>query len=165
MLSINFIQHKDADTSLLEAIATLKAVRWAYPMEQQMNWIAENIEPEDWHLLLKDGEDLVAYMNLVQVKPEIDGTAVAALGIGNVCTKESGKGYGNQLMEAVNRFLDEKSLYGILFCKDHLVPYYQKFNWILIRKENCNQQISQVNTLLYYIGSGQSTLSYTGRMF
>ncbi|RYD95283.1 MAG: hypothetical protein EOP54_16050 [Sphingobacteriales bacterium] len=165
MLLIDFILHKDADEALLQAIAGLKAIRWSYPIAQQIDWIAANIEPEDWHLLLKNDDELVAYMNLVKIRPVIDGYPSDALGIGNVCTKESGKGYGNQLMEAVNRFLDERALCGMLFCKDHLVPYYQKFNWILIKQEHCNQEISQVNTLLYNIGSEKSTLSYNGRMF
>lgn len=165
MLSIDFIKHKDISQEFLAAIAGLKAIRWHYPIAQQLDWMAANIEPEDWHLLLKSNGALVAYMNLVQVQPVIDGAPVTALGIGNVCTRESGKGYGNHLMEAVNRFLQEQQLYGMLFCKDHLIPYYKKFDWILIRKENCNPEIRQVNTLLYNIGTEGSTLSYKGRMF
>lgn len=165
MLSTTFIKHKDTSPALLRSIAALKSVRWPYPEEQQLAWMEHNIEGEDWHLLLKNGEELVAYMNLVPVSPVIDGVVVPALGIGNVCTKESGKGYGNQLMYAVNRFLNENQLCGMLFCKDHLVPYYQKFNWMLVSMENCNEEIRAVNTVLYNTGPVKNSLVYKGRMF
>lgn len=165
MLSTTFIQHKDVSPELLGAIAALKSVRWPYTIEQQLSWMEKNIEAEDWHLLLQHGDELVAYMNLVQVNPVIDEVMVQALGIGNVCTKESGKGYGNQLMAAVNRFLSEHQLCGMLFCKDHLVPYYQKFDWVLVGADNCNEAIKTVNTLLYNFGPVKSSLNYNGRMF
>lgn len=165
MLSTTFIKHKDISPQLLGAVAALKSVRWPYTLDEQLSWMEKNIEAEDWHLLLQQGDELVAYMNLVQVNPLIDEVMVQALGIGNVCTKESGKGYGNHLMAAVNRFLSENHLGGMLFCKDHLVPYYQKFEWTLIGAEHCNEAIRAVNTMLFNIGPVKSNLSYKGRMF
>ncbi len=165
MLSTTFIKHKDLSTELLQDIAALKSVRWPYTLARQLSWMEQNIAAEDWHLLLLEGAELVAYMNLVQANPVIDEVAVPVLGIGNVCTKESGKGHGNQLMAAANRFLSENKLSGMLFCKDQLVPYYQKFDWVLVAAEYCNEAIRDVNTLLYNIGPVKSSLNYKGRMF
>lgn len=162
-----FLKNSGISVDKLTDIATIKSMRWHYPLEKQIQWIEHNLLSEDLHvLLLNNDEDPIAYSNLVNINVIINGRSCAYKGIGNVCTSESGKGYGNVLMKEVNHFLLSNKMSGLLFCKDQLVDYYEKFNWVLIPRENIKTDtFKHVNFMVFNTEDPVKTLEYNGRNF
>ena len=162
----SIIKHSDISEEELTEICKLKAIRWEYTLEQHKKWMAENIRPNDFHVLIKDGEESIAYTNLVDITAIINFKNVSVRGIGNVCTSETGKGFGNVLMEEVNKVLIAHDWKGILLCKDHLVPYYEKFDWKLVDKNTIKtEKFSDINFMIYNFEDVVTSLEYADRNF
>lgn len=134
MFELKIIQHADVTNAELDEIIWLKAVAWPYSYEKQLEWIHKNIKNFDLHLLLLKNNIPVSYLNLIDIELEIDNKVCDALGVGNVCAGEKGKGYGKELIDQTNKFIIEKKRTGMLFCKKELVNFYKKHNWMLLDK-------------------------------
>mgnify|MGYP003586369921 FL=1 len=161
------LQHKkETPSKTLEDICNIKSKRWNYTQDQCKVWIEENLEEDDYHLCIYIKNNIIAYMNFVFIEAKVNDSIIPFVGIGNVCTAESGKGYGDLLMKEVNKIIEEKSWKGILFCKDALVPYYEKYNWELVDL-NCitSEEIKKHNTMLYNLEKPIASFEYTGRKF
>lgn len=162
----SLIKHSEISEDELTTICKLKAVRWEYSLEQHKKWMLENIQPNDFHVIIKDGERPIAYTNLVDINAIINSENVGVRGIGNVCTSETGKGFGNILMEEVNTVLQQNQWKGILLCKDHLIPYYEKFDWKLIDKNIMKtEKFSEINFMIYNFEDTVTSLEYNDRNF
>ena len=157
---------KETPSKTLEDICNIKSKRWNYTQDQCKVWIEENLEEDDYHLCIYIKNNIIAYMNFVFIEAKVNDSIIPFVGIGNVCTAESGKGYGDLLMKEVNKIIEEKSWKGILFCKDALVPYYEKYNWELVDL-NCitSEEIKKHNTMLYNLEKPIASFEYTGRKF
>lgn len=157
---------KETPSKTLEDICNIKSKRWNYTQDQCKAWIEENLEEDDYHLCIYIKNNIIAYMNFVFIEAKVNDSIIPFVGIGNVCTAESGKGYGDLLMKEVNKIIEAKSWKGILFCKDALVPYYEKYNWELV-DINCitSEEIKKHNTMLYNLEKPIASFEYTGRMF
>lgn len=131
-MKLQLIKHNDIlFRDLLRAIA-IKNVSWPHPVESQVKWVIDNMQPEDLHVFLKEkGEDL-AYMTLSPVIATVNGVNTSFIGIGCVCSAKHGVGSGRQLMESVNKWLNDNDQKGLLFCKIELVQFYKKYGWSLI---------------------------------
>lgn len=150
MYSLKIIQHAEVTKVELDTIVKIKAVAWPYPYDEQLNWIDNNLDKDDFHVLLMlNSEEPVAYLNLVNKKIQVNGNKFDTYGIGNVCSVESGKGFGTLLMKEVTNYILKKNRVGILFCKKKLVSFYTKFGWIekKILKEDTTTIISMVFNL------------------
>jgi predicted N-acetyltransferase YhbS len=162
----SLIKHSDISEEELSEICILKAVRWIYTLEQHKKWMTENIQPNDFHILVKEDKKPIAYANLVVVKVLINNEELYFRGIGNVCTSETGRGFGNILMEEINVVLEQNQWKGILLCKDHLIPYYEKFNWRLIDKYLVKaEKFSEINFMIYNFEDSITLLKYNDRNF
>lgn len=160
------IAHSDLSGENVGEIIALKSLRWPYTFDQHRIWLQENIKSQDFHLLVYNGEKLAAYTNFVAVKVNINGSEIPFMGIGNVCTAESGKGYGNILMDSVNGTVSEKNWKGLLFCKDHLVSYYEKSGWKLVPKEKiATKNLQSINSMTYNFTKHINQLEYSDRNF
>lgn len=150
----------------MQEIIAIKSMRWKYSQQQHLDWIEQNISPSDYHILIYSKEQLVSYANLVAILLEVDGNQIPFMGIGNVCTVESGKGYGNLLMQQVNEVLLKNDWKGILFCKEDLVSYYRKFSWELISKNKIEANVSETtNILIFNFDVSTSKFRYYGCNF
>jgi predicted N-acetyltransferase YhbS len=162
----SLIKHSDISEEELIEIYDLKAIRWKYTLEQHKKWMAENIQPNDFHLIIKADQQPIGYTNLVDVNALINHGNVHVRGIGNVCTSETGKGFGNVLMEEMNVVLAQNQWKGVLLCKDFLVPYYEKFGWQLVdRKLIKTEKYTKVNFMTYNLKQIISFFEYNGRNF
>ena len=157
---------KETPSKTLEDICNIKSKRWNYTQDQCKSWIEENLEEDDYHLCIYIKNNIIIYMNFVFIEAKVNDSIIPFVGIGNVCTAESGKGYGDLLMKEVNKIIVEKNWKGILFCKNALVPYYEKYNWELVDL-NCiiSEEIKKHNTMLYNLEKPIASFEYTGRMF
>lgn len=132
MFELKTIKHKDmSEDDLIDAIR-MKQIAWPYPVEKQKEWIEKNILSEDVHCFLVKNGEYKAYMNLVNESLYIDDTHHSIWGVGNVCSKEKGKGYGNAIMQLVNQYIADSNRVGLLICHDNLIPFYEKNGWITI---------------------------------
>lgn len=124
----------------LESIAKLKEQYWAYGIDSQMKWMENNLQNYDKHLMIKVSGDekgiLLAYMNLTDIKAEIDETQCSVIGVGNVCVerKFEHKGWGKILMNEANHFIETSGKLGILLCKSELISFYKKCGWLKITR-------------------------------
>jgi predicted GNAT family N-acyltransferase len=165
-MEIKLIRHENISAPTLNQICELKSLHWHFPIEKQLAWIEANIQKNDYHLLIIEDSQLVAYMNLVDINVEIDDHTEAFKGIGNVCTRSSGKGLGNILMDAVNQALIKYEWHGILLCKDPLVGYYKKNHWALVEKAKVEQEkYKEINIMVFNYKMPIKHLRYDGRNF
>ncbi len=136
------IQHNSLDNSTLNEIIAVKQKSWNYTAEEHLLWMQKNITAEDYHFLLIEGGNIVAYVNLVNVVVGNSNSLMNFYGIGNVCSKLKGHGYGKLLMIELNKYLIDNSIKGILFCQQHLVQFYQKYDWLIIDNLHPNSSVS-----------------------
>lgn len=115
----------------------LKQQYWPHNEEQQMEWIHNNIKSHDYHILIRDSNNLLAYLDMVNIMVEFDHKRAKMFGIGNVCVdkKHTKTGMGSMLIGVTNCFLKQKKMCGILLCKDHVVGFYKRNQWDLIVSE------------------------------
>ena len=164
MYSIYTVKHSEATTLDLERAITLKSVAWPYSKDSQMQWIKNNLKPEDIHVFLLEDGEYIAYLNIAMVQVKINGTPTICAGIGNVCS--SRKGGGKNLMILTNDFITDLNIPGILFCRDNLVEFYNKYNWFLLRSEQVTlSHLGEgINTMVYNLNT-DSTIIYADRNF
>lgn len=131
-MKLEIIKHSDIlFRDLLRAIA-VKSVSWPHSVESQVKWIINNMQPEDLHVFLTNNGEDMAYMTLSPVIATVNGVDTSFMGIGCVCSAKHGVGSGRQLMESVNKWLNDNNQKGLLFCKIELVRFYKKYGWSLI---------------------------------
>jgi len=130
-MEFEFVQHKHISPKQLSEIIAVKGSVWNYPTESHKAWIAENILPDDYHLIVRKDNRPVAYLNLVELSLKSNSDIMPAWGIGNVCvTPESqGKNCGLLLMKLTDFFLAQTKRIGVLICKDRVCAFYKRCNW------------------------------------
>lgn len=166
MFSVKIFHHKNISEEYLSEAAKIKSLRWKYSEKEHLVWMMKNLSGNDDHLLLYLDNNLIGYANLVDIIININEENVQVRGIGNVCTSETGKGFGNVLMEEVNTVLQQNQWKGILLCKDHLVPYYEKFDWKLINKNAVKaEKYSEINFMIYNFEDTVASLEFNDRNF
>jgi len=164
MYSLYTVRHSKISSTDLERAVALKSVAWPYPKESQMQWIRDNLKPEDIHVFLQeDGKD-IAYLNIAMVNASINGNCTICAGIGNVCSNR--KGGGKNLIINTNRLILDLNIPGILFCRDKLVGFYEKYGWKLLnlKQVTLNHLGDGINTMVYNMNTN-NTISYNDRNF
>lgn len=164
MYSLYTVKHSEATPLDLDRAISLKSVAWPYPKESQIQWMRENLKPEDLHVFLMQYGTDVAYLNIAMVYVTINGTLTLCAGIGNVCS--SRKGGGKTLIINANRLIEELNIPGVLFCRDKLVGFYDKYNWKLIKSEQVtlNHLGEGINTMVLNLDT-DCTIVYNDRNF
>ncbi len=130
--NLKLIKHKQISEKEISEICNIKSIFGNYSLDSQREWLKSNLKNEDLHFFLYKRNELVAYLNLIEITVIIDGNYLEAYGIGNVCSKFKGLGYGNKLMDELIKFLIHDSKPGFLFCKDSLVGFYKKNGWNIL---------------------------------
>ena len=131
-MELQLIKHKDILFRDLLRVVDIKSISWPYPVESQLKWIIDNVCEDDIHVLLRDKETDIAYLSLSQVSALIDGQQTAFSGVGCVCSRYHGRGAGETLIKKANNYLISCKKKGLLFCKDNLIDFYKKYDWILL---------------------------------
>lgn len=136
MCKVEFIQHSSLTKEKLDEIIAIKSVSWPYNKESQLKWIFENIENHDIHVLMYIDNIVMAYLNLKNISITINSKKYDALGIGNVCAREQGKGWGSKIIGFANDYIVTSNAIGVLFCKPVLTYFYKLNNWRTIEKSS-----------------------------
>ena len=165
-MELEIIKHSDISQEELLRVIAIKNAAWPHPLESQLNWIEENQRPDDLHVILKEGADDYAYMDLCPVTANVDGQNVAFMGVGNVCAKTKGQGHGGILISRVNDYLKENNLRGLLFCKEHVIGFYNHYDWKVIPDKRITIVGSEheVYSMTYNMPSFHK-MSYNNRQF
>ena len=86
-----------------------------------------------WSVLVWDGDELVSRVGLLVRDVFHDSNPKRIGGIGGVATHpaKQGQGFASKTMrEAAKLFLEELNVdYALLFCRDHLIPFYGRLGW------------------------------------
>lgn len=166
MPELEIIRHNDIlFRDLLRAVA-VKNVAWPHQVESQVKWIIDNMQPDDMHVFLTENGEDKAYMTLSPVTATVNGEDSPFMGVGCVCAAHPGNGGGKLLVETVNKYLKERNYKGLLFCKENLIKFYSKYDWVLLPQERASLPVrsSDIFTMVYntpLVGS----LKYQGHMF
>lgn len=131
-MELEIIKHSDISREDLLRVVCIKNAAWPHTIESQLKWIEDNNWPDDLHVILKDEECDYAYMVLCPVTAIVDGKEAEFVGIGNVCSKTKGQGYGGQIVSLVNEYIKNNKLSGLLFCRNHVVHFYEHYGWKVI---------------------------------
>ena len=129
---VKLIKHLDLIKFDLDRIIKLKQEHWDYPYISHLEWINNNINEDEYHLMITDNSDnIIAYLNLVNVKVVNVNESTTYVGIGNICVQiaNSGKGFGKLILTLCNYYLNEMGMDGVLLCKPELLDFYKKFGW------------------------------------
>lgn len=132
-MEIKFIKHFECSNDLIYRICTLKNQHWDYPVLEQIRWFNDNLSDQDLHVCIFEKDELIAYTTLVYIKLLLDDyIEVTGMGLGSVCVdkKYLNKKYGFLIVQQVSAFIKFKNLIGVLLCKDELVSFYEKNDWI-----------------------------------
>lgn len=165
-VKFEFCKHSDLSSDYVKKIIELKSIHWNYTFEQQISWMKNNLMKDDIHVLMLDNEELVGYMNLVNVIVNINCGNRNFLGIGNVCSRNKFSGLGSKLLIGANEYLTQNDKNGILLCKDNLVGFYEKFEWQLIDKKNIiSEDFKYINVMIFNLNLNVESLVYEGRNF
>ena len=145
MYKLKIVQHADIEKHDIDEIIHIKSAVWPYPYKRQIEWIEKNLKESDLHVFLLNKKKVVAYLNIIDIELIIDSSPFNALGIGNVCAIEKGKGYGIELMKQTNQFIIQEDKIGLLFCKHSLVDFYIKCGWIIIKDQKLKLSFNNKN--------------------
>lgn len=166
-MELEIIKHSDISHDDLMRVIAIKNAAWPHPIESQLKWIEDYQSSDDLHVILKDDNEDLAYMDLCPVMAEVDTKPTVFLGIGNVCSKVKGKGYGGKLMNLVNHYIVNNDLKAMLFCKEHVVRFYLHCGWNLIPTNKVTiegEEHKDILTLCYNTPSFDQ-MTYSDRLF
>lgn len=167
MFEIEFLSHNSITKNQLDEIISIKSIAWPYSYESQLTWLSNNLKKDDKHALLYLNGSLVAYLNLIRIRLSINGISRSGYGIGNVCAKERGKGWGVELIVRTNFYITKLNYLGLLFCKKELVNFYMSNNWNLIEKEKIRLLFENeyIETMSTNVGEVIELVEYLGTPF
>lgn len=92
--------------------------------------------PKDLHFVLEDGGRVVSHVGLLKHAVSAGGRPVAVAGVGGVVTvpEAQGRGHAQRGMRHAAEFMRHGwgVEFGMLFCRDALVPFYERLGWQLV---------------------------------
>lgn len=165
-MQLQFLKHYDILFRDLLRVIAIKSVAWPHPIESQLKWIIDNMNPDDLHVFLTDDEADKAYLTLSPVEGLMNGGVTPFMGVGCVCSANPGMGDGKSLIINVNHYLVANNCKGLLFCKQNLINFYDKYDWKLILPERVHFKIPHqgVFTMVYNCEDIER-LDYVDRFF
>ena len=120
-------------------ICKLKDSQWNFGIKSQLEWFKNNIKKNDIHNLLYIKSKLVGYTLLrkrsFNTKNQIKKKYILFDTI-TIHKEYRNKKLSNLLMIFNNTIIKETGLFSFLICKNDLVGFYKKNNWIKLNKKN-----------------------------
>lgn len=132
-MEVKFVKHGECSQDLLKKIGSLKMQHWNYSVIEHLKWFDDNISCEDIHLCVLENDKLIAYTTILNIEYAVEDEAASnAFGVGSVCVDKDNlnKQYGFLIIQLATFYIRQQSSIGLLICKDELVTFYEKCNWI-----------------------------------
>ena len=136
LISLNTLKlNKDKIIQIIK----LKNSQWSYGINSQLEWFKNNVKKNDIHNLLYSKSKLIGYTLLR--KRSFNNTNQFKKKYILFDTLIIHKDYRNKklselLMIFNNTIIRETGLFSFLICKNDLVNFYKKYDWIKIKKKN-----------------------------
>ena len=166
MFQVKVIKHQDITQQELDEVIAIKSKQWQYNYEQQLSWINKNIKESDIHLLLLLDNNIVAYLNLIDIDVEINENFIKGYGVGNVCAIEKGKGFGFEIMKEANSYILDSQKVGLLFCKQPLLRFYKSLNWNDVEPKNYKINGRVLKVMIFNVTFNENmSIVYNGMVF
>jgi aminoglycoside 2'-N-acetyltransferase I len=106
-------------------------------------------------LIVYEGQDWVTLVELHHRKIRVGGQEIYAGGVGGVLTRAEhrSKGYAKMAVrQATNYLCQEFGVeFGLLICKEYLVPYYAALDWQLVESKMFFEQDGEQRTFEHNI--------------
>jgi aminoglycoside 2'-N-acetyltransferase I len=94
--------------------------------------------PADHYLRRRDGDQLISLVAITDRVITVGGQSVRVGGIGDVSTREDqrGQGHASMLLREAARFMfdDLGVAFGMLFCGESRIPFYEHLGWTRIQQ-------------------------------
>lgn len=91
---------------------------------------------DDWRLLVRMDNSLVSHVAIVERACLVNGQPVKVSGVGGVGTHPEWRGQGLAslaMRQAADFLINQLKVdFGVLFCGNEMVPYYQRLGWRMI---------------------------------
>ncbi|MGB8510772.1 MAG: GNAT family N-acetyltransferase [Pyrinomonadaceae bacterium] len=105
-------------------------------------WGLGNLElewrPKDWHIFVDDDGRAATHVGMLKHTVTVGGRPIVVGGVGGVATAldAQGQGYAQSGMRRAASFMSENLgvEFGLLFCRDQLVPFYERLGWQLVNE-------------------------------
>lgn len=120
-------------------IVYLKDTQWSFGINSQLEWFKNNIKKNDIHNLLYFKSQLIGYTllrrrsfhnnNKLKKRYLLFDTLIIHKNYRN-------KKLSNLLMIFNNTIIRETGLFSFLICKNKVVSFYKRHNWIKLKKKN-----------------------------
>lgn len=161
-MTVRFISNKDISLIDINRIIAIKNEHWPHNYDSQIMWLRQNLYDDDVHLLLSDGLQLLAYLNIVRVNARMDSKTISMIGIGNVCVEKSREhsGMGRLIIGEFNSYVEDMNAIGVLLCKSHLVEFYKKCGWKEIKPNKVSVANVKFQNHIMVYSSDSETLDY-----
>jgi GNAT superfamily N-acetyltransferase len=127
-MQIQINRYRELDAARREQIDQAAWVEFEkYAIVRETQWAEA-----DWSFLGFEGDELVAYFNLVDRVVRFDDVPVRVAGLNNMVTLPAhrAKGHASRLLrEAQPQWFDMQFEAGLLLCADELAPFYARLGW------------------------------------
>ena len=167
MYNIIHIRQSNISQKVLDEIIKIKSVAWPFSYKDHNKWIHNNLIDSDIHLILSLNGTNVAYLNLINLKLELDGNIHTGFGLGNICVIEKGKGWGTEILTQANIYIKKEDNIGLLFCKNSRISFFSSNNWVLLDKNKLTLPFNNIliETMIFNCNTEFRNLNYRDRIF
>ena len=127
------------DKNKIIQISNLKNSQWSFGINSQLEWFKNNIKKNDIHNLLYFNSKLIGYTLLRRRSFNNNNKfkKIYLLFDTLIIHKDyRNKKLSNLLMIFNNTIIRETGLFSFLICKNDLVGFYKKYDWIKLNKKN-----------------------------
>ena len=162
MDKIEVFQHGELPLPIKKEIISVKSQYWRFSYESQLQWMDKNLQKGDLHFLLRNANQVIAYLNLVNINLLMDNEQIGAIGVGNVCVskEKSNNGYGSKIMSLANEKIKSLKIPGVLLCHERLIDFYTKVGWrvlscdnIIIDSKSFKEKVMIFNSKMFTVGT------------
>ena len=123
----------------IRQICLLKDKQWKFGLRSQLKWYKNNIKKFDLHNLFYIKSKLVGYTLLgkrtCQIKNLKKNIYYLLFDTMVIDTKYRGMKFSDLLMTFNNSIIKQSGFFSFLICKNELVNFYKKNNWIKLNKK------------------------------
>ena len=92
--------------------------------------------PKDWHALCYEGTQLVSVTGVLKHEVLVKNRPVTVGGVGGVVTVPGAQrhGHATALLRCAAGFIHEElaARFGMLFCREAMVPFYERLGWVVV---------------------------------